>query len=159
MKKLYSLFVKTVFTLTRPLSAIVLHNSRRVRTVVVSEDTVLLVRSSFGHQLWSFPGGGIEKNEDPVKAALRELYDETALKTDESQIKCIGEDRIPSGKRYPMIAMVFYAVQLPQKQSTRVIRPLEILEVKWFKLDKLPKNRSKSVDIGLKMLENHTTKS
>lgn len=156
MKKIYAALVKTAFTITRPLSALVLHNSRRVRTVVIAEDSVLLVRSSFGHQLWSFPGGGIEKNENPADAALRELKEETNISADQSQMVCIGEDRIPSGKRYPMIAMVFYSLTLTSVQEARIIRPLEMLEVQWFKLSELPKNRSKSVDIGLKMFDNNT---
>lgn len=30
-------------------------------------------------QLWQMPQGGIDKNEDPYKAALRELYEETGI--------------------------------------------------------------------------------
>lgn len=31
--------------------------------------------------LWQMPQGGIDKGEDPLKAALRELYEETGMKT------------------------------------------------------------------------------
>ncbi len=156
MKRWYSRFVKLIFIVTRPLSALVLHNSRRVRTIVTAENSVLLVRSSFGHQLWSFPGGGIEKNEEPVHAAARELKEEADLQLEEKQLKYSGEARIPSGKKYPMINMVFYTAPLPKIEQIQVTRPLEILEVKWFKLNELPSERSKSVDIGLQMLQNHS---
>lgn len=32
-------------------------------------------------QLWQMPQGGIDKGEDPYPAALRELYEETGMKT------------------------------------------------------------------------------
>ena len=32
-------------------------------------------------QLWQMPQGGIDKGEDPLKAAYRELYEETGIKT------------------------------------------------------------------------------
>lgn len=33
------------------------------------------------NQLWQMPQGGIDKGEDPAQAALRELYEETGMKT------------------------------------------------------------------------------
>ena len=33
------------------------------------------------NQLWQMPQGGIDKGEDPVNAALRELYEETGMKS------------------------------------------------------------------------------
>ncbi|NVP54010.1 RNA pyrophosphohydrolase [Mycoplana rhizolycopersici] len=32
-------------------------------------------------QLWQMPQGGIDKNEDPLKAAHRELYEETGMRS------------------------------------------------------------------------------
>ncbi len=32
-------------------------------------------------QLWQMPQGGIDKDEDPLEAAYRELYEETGMKT------------------------------------------------------------------------------
>lgn len=32
-------------------------------------------------QLWQMPQGGIDKNEDPLKAAYRELYEETGMRS------------------------------------------------------------------------------
>src|SRR5690606_21071096 len=32
-------------------------------------------------QLWQMPQGGIDKGEEPVEAALRELYEETGMKS------------------------------------------------------------------------------
>jgi mutator protein MutT len=34
---------------------------------------------SFAHQMWQFPGGGIEPGEDPLQTAIREVKEETNL--------------------------------------------------------------------------------
>ncbi len=49
--------------------------------VVLSEDNcqVLLLRREF-FVLWDLPGGGIEKNEEPAEAAVRETHEETGYK-------------------------------------------------------------------------------
>jgi 8-oxo-dGTP pyrophosphatase MutT (NUDIX family) len=152
MKKLFGPLVKVIFVLTRPLSGLVLHNSRRVRIIVLASNKILLQRSSFGHQLWSLPGGGIEKGENPMHAALRELKEETDLTLSESQIECIGEDRLPSGKHWPMVDLVFYKAELKTTPKTTITRPYEILELGWFSLTALPENRSATVDAGVRFL-------
>ncbi len=38
-------------------------------------------------QLWQMPQGGIDKGEDPLPAALRELYEETGIRT----VSLLGE--------------------------------------------------------------------
>ncbi|MCY0148855.1 RNA pyrophosphohydrolase [Hoeflea sp. G2-23] len=38
-------------------------------------------------QLWQMPQGGLDKNEDPYQAALRELYEETGMKS----VELLGE--------------------------------------------------------------------
>jgi 8-oxo-dGTP pyrophosphatase MutT (NUDIX family) len=39
----------------------------------------LLLRSRFNGQHWSFPKGHIDKDESPLKAAVRELQEETGI--------------------------------------------------------------------------------
>jgi 8-oxo-dGTP pyrophosphatase MutT (NUDIX family) len=42
-----------------------------------AEGRVLLVRHSYGNGAWMPPGGGLQKGEDPLGAAQRELREET----------------------------------------------------------------------------------
>ena len=52
---------------------------RRRSAVVIAFDErgrVLLVRHSYGPPLWSVPGGGMNRGEDPARAAMREIGEE-----------------------------------------------------------------------------------
>jgi 8-oxo-dGTP pyrophosphatase MutT (NUDIX family) len=46
--------------------------------VLATDDSgrVLLVRHSYGQPVWTLPGGGIDRNEDPLAAAIREFREE-----------------------------------------------------------------------------------
>lgn len=52
-------------------------------TVVFNKDGLVLLgsRADFNDDNWQFPQGGIEKNESPEDAAIRELFEETSVKS------------------------------------------------------------------------------
>jgi putative (di)nucleoside polyphosphate hydrolase len=56
-------------------------------TVINREGLVFIGRRSSGPEhidethVWQMPQGGIDEGEDPYKAALRELYEETSIKS------------------------------------------------------------------------------
>jgi 8-oxo-dGTP diphosphatase len=43
---------------------------------------VLLCQQSQGHRLWGLPGGTIRHEESPVRAAVRDIREETGMETD-----------------------------------------------------------------------------
>jgi 8-oxo-dGTP diphosphatase len=43
---------------------------------------VLLCQQSHGHRLWGLPGGTIRHDESPVRAAVRDIREETGMETD-----------------------------------------------------------------------------
>jgi len=47
-----------------------------VKCVLVHDREVLLVRHSYGHRSWDFPGGTVRRRERPVDAARREMEEE-----------------------------------------------------------------------------------
>src|SRR5690606_25493950 len=149
MKTLYAYFSRIMYALTFPFTSVLLHNSKRVRVLVFCNNQILLQKSSLGHQKWSVPGGGIEKNENPLNAAIRETLEETGVAINESQLVYLGQQRVSSRKRWPMVDMVFYKVTLSEFQETHITRPLEIIDSRWFNVNSLPKDASKTLEIAL----------
>jgi 8-oxo-dGTP pyrophosphatase MutT (NUDIX family) len=70
----------------------------RRRSVVViifdEQDRVLLVRHSYGPSVWSLPGGGIDRGEEPAHAAAREIREELGCGLDRLTAIDAGEERI-----------------------------------------------------------------
>ena len=69
------------------------------KTVLVNKETgkiLVLTRSKDGTRPlgYDFPGGGIEPDEVPEKAALREIQEETGIVVEKAQLY----DALPGGK-------------------------------------------------------------
>lgn len=151
MKLLYAFLMKLASILGQPVKAQFLKNSKRVRTLILAGDSVLLVRSSVGSQKWSLPGGGIEKNELPQYAAQRELFEETNLKLQLEKFVELGSQKrtIPASRGNYLVT--FYLAELPRTLPVKVRRPLEILDCKWHPLNNLPADCSPTVETALNM--------
>lgn len=142
---------RTAHFITQPLSGFFLHNSERVRVVVHTKNEILLIRSSFGSQKWSLPGGGVHKGEESILSASRELLEETSLKLSTKELKSVGVRSLPTRKKWPRARLEFFDAPVSKKLTTRVTRPYEIMDVKWWNIDKLPEARSETVDVGLEL--------
>lgn len=67
---------------------------------------VLLLKHSYGPDVWSLPGGGLGKGEDPLEAARREVREELGLEL--PRIEAIGTlEEVMSGS--PHTAHLFAA--------------------------------------------------
>jgi 8-oxo-dGTP pyrophosphatase MutT (NUDIX family) len=121
--------------------------------MVVNElGEVLLVRSWFGHQRWSLPGGGIRRGEDPRVAAARETFEETGVSLDERECKPLGE--FANGDSNAPFIVDCYRIEVSKQPAHIAARHrLEMLDVAWFSLGHLPTHRSKTVDRALKLYE------
>ncbi len=153
IKQSYAAAVGFLHAAIWPLSGVFLHGSTRVRIVILHDDLVLLQRSGFGSQSWSLPGGGVKKNEDPVEATIREAKEETNISLKAKDVHFLEQRSVPTRRNWPIVTMLFFKSELQNSQEPKVIRPLEILSVKWFKLSELPSNRSKTVNLGLEALQ------
>ena len=107
------------------------------KTVVVAfvfirkDETILLVKQSYGHQYWSLPGGVMEEGESIDQAAIREVKEETGLNI--RLEKLIGVYSKPSEGA---LAMTFVGEVI----GGELRADNEIIEVCYFPLANLPEN-------------------
>ena len=123
-----------------PLAHALRHRWRRWRkrpiagvSVIVTNLTgdVLLLKHSYGPDVWSLPGGGLARGEDPVAAARREVFEELGVEL--ARIDPVARlDEILSGS--PHTAYVFAAVCDRQPAPDR----REVIEARFFPSHSLP---------------------
>ena len=102
-------------------------------SVVITNLTgdVLLLKHSYGADVWSLPGGGLKHGEDPLEAARREVREE--LRMELARIELIGTlDEVLSGS--PHTAHIFAGVCDRQPQPDR----REVIEARFFPSHSLP---------------------
>lgn len=134
-----------------PVLRVYRKGKHRVRTLITNDkDEILLVRSWFGYQQWSLPGGGIRRGEKPRTAAVRETFEETGVTIDERHCKPLGE--FENGDSHAPFTVDCFITQI-EKQPAHIAarRRLELLDVAWFSMKHLPSKRSKTVDRALKL--------
>ncbi len=92
---------------------------------------LLLLRHSYGPDVWALPGGGIDAGETPEAAARREVAEELGLTLNTVQEFCTSQE-VVSGS--PHTAHVFTAMtdQPPQPDGR------EIIEARFFPANALP---------------------
>lgn len=102
--------------------------------VVERDDgAILLIRQSYRNR-WGFPGGLLEKGEEPPDAALRECAEEVGL-----DIDVVGEPAVVVDPGPRRVDIVFRA-RPAAGAAPDDIRPTspEIVECRWFAPDALP---------------------
>lgn len=150
-KRTYARLGRIAHSAATPLLKVYMKGQRRVRVLVVDEkDEVLLVRSWFGHQRWSLPGGGIRRRESPAAAGAREVFEETGVIIDERKCQSLGEFENHDSNA-PFIIDCQKVIIEKQPAHIAARRRLEMLDVAWFSIKHLPSRRSKTVDNALKL--------
>ncbi|WEK47988.1 MAG: NUDIX domain-containing protein [Candidatus Andeanibacterium colombiense] len=121
---------------------------RLAGVVVLARDPagrVLLVRHSYGAGMWTLPGGGLHRGEDPARAAAREFAEELRCATGPLTLLEIHEGTLHGA---PNRLHVFTCVTA----ETPAPDGREILEARFFAVDALPQNRGGRVALGLALL-------
>lgn len=106
----------------------------------VADGELLLVRSKHGQQLWGFPGGVLNKRENPVDGARRELQEETGLSVAVEDLEIVGVHVQEHGRHLDCL----YRVRAPRPAADVPLHTddtFEIAEIGWFPLDALPSLR------------------
>lgn len=109
------------------------------------EGRVLLVRHSYGSGLWTLPGGGLRKGEDPAIGAGREFGEE--LGCDVQALRFLGvHEGTLHGAPSRMHVFAGTVGGEPQPDGR------EIAEARFFALDALPRDTGSRVAMGVAML-------
>lgn len=120
----------------------------RARILVLDgSGKILLVRGLIGFD-WALPGGGINRNEAPKSAAIRELREETGIIADELRVRDLGrvENQV-TGVGY---TAHLFVMELTSEVTFR--KTPEIITLDWFDIDTLPDRPSPLVAIALELL-------
>lgn len=153
-KRTFAAFGRSIHKIATPFIRIYLRDKHvRVRTIIINDHKeVLLVRSWFSRQDWSLPGGGIGVAETPAEAAAREVFEETGIRIALDDLHEVGTFKNPNPKAPYTVAC--YKVDIP-KRPPKIARrrQIEMLDVGWFDLNKLPKDRSELVDLALGLIK------
>jgi 8-oxo-dGTP pyrophosphatase MutT (NUDIX family) len=111
-----------------------------------SEGRVLLVRHSYGSGLWTLPGGGLRKGEDPAAGAAREFAEELGCPS--GSLTSLGtHEGTLHGAPSRMHVFSGEIVGVPKPDGR------EIAEARFFAADALPQDAGSRVAMGLGMLQ------
>jgi 8-oxo-dGTP pyrophosphatase MutT (NUDIX family) len=105
-----------------------------VKCVVRNGDDILLVRHTYGHRVWDFPGGTVRRREPPIDAARREMHEELGRQIDDWQE--LGTFHV-SAEHHEDNLHLFMAT-IGDRQLDLDL--LELAESGWFAPDALPRD-------------------
>jgi ADP-ribose pyrophosphatase YjhB (NUDIX family) len=115
--------------------------------ILVEQDgRVLLIQraNTPGQGLWSVPGGFVDADEDPARAAERECFEETGLSVRVTRLLDVVPDReFPNSADF----VVYYAGEVLSGQTRAAD---DALAVEWFPRHALPPLAFKSVGYVLR---------
>ena len=122
------------WSLFQPLISQLLHKSVRVNARMIFTDPddgvkkEILIRNGFSNQVWTYPGGGVEKGETLEEALVREIYEELRLRisTDQLSDKRFSRKYI---SRYHYVERTTFTVELIDEPEIKIRWP-EIIEWK-----------------------------
>jgi 8-oxo-dGTP pyrophosphatase MutT (NUDIX family) len=117
-----------------------------VKCVLTHGENVLLVRHTYGHRGWDFPGGSMKRGESPHGAARREIGEELGVRI---------EDWTPIGRfttgfdhRHEQLHCFRAEVPEPSLELDRG----ELSAAQWFSRDRLPADLGRYVAPILEVL-------
>ncbi len=110
-----------------------------VKCLICCQDEVLLIRNSYGTNIWTLPGGGVKRAETPLAAIIREVLEEVGVEGGEWKELGAYESTL----EYKRDTIYCFILTVPSREFR--LRSSELTEAKWFNISKLPRDTSSSV--------------
>ena len=111
-----------------------------VKCVIEHEGRWLMIRNSYGKGHWTFPGGAIDRGEQPADAAIREVHEEVGISL--GSVEPIGSYKSNRQYKHDTVHCFVASVTTTEHQ----IDMTEVIESGWYPPDSLPSFRGKAVD-------------
>ncbi|SCF40888.1 NUDIX hydrolase [Micromonospora mirobrigensis] len=96
---------------------------------------LLLLRQPPGHS-WTLPAGLLQRGEDPVVGAARELFEESGIRLPPERLRPATPNAVVHAKGW--VDVVFEA-EVPAATTELVVDGAEVFEAAWHPLDDLPR--------------------
>jgi 8-oxo-dGTP pyrophosphatase MutT (NUDIX family) len=108
------------------------------RCILVCGHQLLLIRQTYGDQIWTLPGGGLHRGETPEAAVRREVQEEVGIIL--GTVEYLGQ--FVSTQTYNTDTVYVFMAPTPSQAYT--IDGREILEAHWFGVEALPQVSEKT---------------
>lgn len=107
---------------------------------VINDHNQVLLQQRADNGKWGLPGGGIDPGEEPAQAAVREVYEETGLQVEATQLLGVfgGKDHYVTYADGNQVVYVSITFLCRVVGGTIQPDPDETLAAAWFPLDDLP---------------------
>jgi 8-oxo-dGTP pyrophosphatase MutT (NUDIX family) len=102
------------------------------------EGRVLLIRHSYGSSHWTLPGGGMRRGESAVAAAMREAFEEAAVRLT-GAVEIAVMKHMPHGSNNDIRVVAGWTIDLPRADGR------EIVAAQFFALHALPSDMARSL--------------
>ncbi len=123
--------------------------TRGAKMLIERNGRLLMIRNTYGHKNWTFPGGGVAKNESYKEAAIREAWEEVGIRVR----NCTFIGQYINTHQYKIDTVECYYTKTTSDNFQ--IDPGEIMEAKWIKPHQIPQPLNPRVPIILSMRENY----
>lgn len=94
-------------------------------------------RQILGGAVWELPAGGVQENECPEEAALRELAEETGISISDPLLLFPLDTLVVSPNRLPMFPLIYQVDLRKEEFETRSSHDDEVESVDCFSSDKI----------------------
>ncbi|HHD92259.1 MAG TPA: NUDIX hydrolase [Candidatus Portnoybacteria bacterium] len=121
-------------------------------SVLIKNNQILLIQRIKGDYvgLWGLPGGKIERDEHLSEAAIREIFEESGIKSDfKSYLGLVSEHLVESNR---IIQHFLLHICELEPKTTEILTNQEG-ELAWFNLDHLQEIKDKIIPSDFLMIE------